>query len=76
MASVTASPRPTTPEQVSAAAASRRRPRRTRYRRRLRSRLILAFALLGFSLTLLLAYSANWVRNRVEDELVLDVMNR
>lgn len=53
------------------------RPRaRTRYRRRLRSRIILGFVLLGLSLTLLLAYATNWVRDRVEDELVTDVMNR
>jgi signal transduction histidine kinase len=53
------------------------RPRgRTRYRRRLRSRIILGFVLLGFGLTLLLAFATNWVRDRVEDELVVDVMNR
>jgi signal transduction histidine kinase len=53
------------------------RPRgRTRYRRRLRSRIILGFVLLGFSLTLLLAWTTNWVRDDVEDELVTDVMNR
>ena len=53
------------------------RPRgRTRYRRRLRSRIILGFVLLGFSLTLMLAFATNWVRDRVEDELVTDVMNR
>jgi signal transduction histidine kinase len=53
------------------------RPRaRTRYRRRLRSRINLGFVLLGFGLTLLLAYATNWVRDRVEDELVVDVMNR
>ncbi|RNF85955.1 sensor histidine kinase [Montanilutibacter psychrotolerans] len=50
--------------------------RRTRFRRRLRSRIVLAFALLGLGLTLLLAFSANWVRNRVEEDLVVDVMNR
>ena len=49
---------------------------RTRYRRRLRSRIILGFVLLGFSLTLLLAFATNFVRERVEDELVTDVMNR
>ncbi len=53
------------------------RPRgRTRYRRRLRSRIILGFVLLGFSLTLLLAWTTNWVRDDVEEELVTDVMNR
>ena len=50
--------------------------RRTRYRRRLRSRLILSFLLLGFGLTLLLAFATNWARARVEDQLVEDVMNR
>jgi len=51
-----------------------RRP--TRYRRRLRSRIILSFLLLGFGLTLLLAVATNWARNRVENQLVEDVMNR
>ena len=48
----------------------------TRYRRRLRSRLILSFLLLGFGLTLLLAFATNWARNRVENQLVEDVMNK
>ena len=55
-------------------AAARRRP--TRYRRRLRSRIILSFLLLGFGLTLALAFATNWARNRVENQLVEDVMNR
>ena len=50
--------------------------RRRAFRRRLRTRIILSFALLGFFLTLLLAFSANWVRNRVEEDLVVEVMNR
>lgn len=50
--------------------------RRTRYRRRLRSRIILAFVLLGFGLTLLFAFATNWTRNRVENQLVEDLMNR
>ena len=50
----------------------RRRP----YRRRLRTRIILAFVLLGFGLTLLLAFTTNWARNRVENQLVEDVMNK
>jgi signal transduction histidine kinase len=52
----------------------RRRP--TRYRRRLRSRIVLSFLLLGFGLTLLLAFTTNWARSRVENQLVEDVMNR
>jgi len=48
----------------------------TRYRRRLRSRIILSFVLLGFGLTALFAFATNWTRNRVENELVEDVMNR
>ncbi|HJY35850.1 MAG TPA: HAMP domain-containing sensor histidine kinase, partial [Steroidobacteraceae bacterium] len=48
----------------------------TRYRRRLRSRIILSFLLLGFGLTLLLAVATNWARNRVENQLVEDVMNQ
>lgn len=59
------------PEDV---APTRRKP--TRYRRRLRSRIILSFLLLGFGLTLLLAFATNWARNRVEDQLVEDVMNK
>jgi signal transduction histidine kinase len=54
----------------------RARRRRPRFRRRLRSRIILSFVLLGFGLTLLLAFATNWVRNRVENQLVEDVMNR
>ena len=53
-------------------AGTRRRPR---YRRQLRTRIILAFVLLGFGLTLLLAYTTNWTRNRVENQLVEDVLN-
>ena len=49
---------------------------RARYRRRLRSRIILAFVLLGFGLTGLFAWATNWTRNRVENQLVEDVMNR
>ena len=55
-------------------ASSARRP--TRYRRRLRSRIVLSFLLLGFGLTLLLAFATNWARGRVENQLVEDVMNR
>jgi signal transduction histidine kinase len=52
-------------------------PRRgRRYRRQLRSRIILSFVLLGFGLTALFAWSVNWVRDSVEDKLVVDVMNR
>ncbi|MDI9237385.1 HAMP domain-containing sensor histidine kinase [Lysobacter sp. LF1] len=50
--------------------------RRTRFRRQLRSRIILAFVLLGFGLTGLFAWATNWTRNRVENQLVEDVMNR
>ena len=50
--------------------------RKIRYRRRLRSRIILAFVLLGFGLTALFAFATNWTRNRVENQLVEDVMNR
>src|SRR6187551_3284697 len=55
-------------------APARRKP--TRYRRRLRSRIILSFLLLGFGLTLLLAFATNYARQRVENQLVEDVMNR
>lgn len=52
-----------------------RKPK-TRYRRQLRSRIILAFVLLGFGLTALFAYATNLTRSRVENALVEDVMNR
>lgn len=52
------------------------RKRKTPYRRQLRSRIILAFVLLGFGLTALFAYATNWTRNRVEDQLIKDVMNQ
>ena len=54
---------------------SRRKPA-ARYRRRLRTRIILSFLLLGFGLTLLLAFATNWARNRVENQLVEDVKNK
>ncbi|MGH8063137.1 MAG: sensor histidine kinase [Pseudoxanthomonas sp.] len=54
-----------------------RAPRRpARFRRRLRSRIILAFVLLGFGLTALFAFATNWTRGRVENQIVEDVMNR
>ena len=46
------------------------------YRRRLRSRIILSFVLLGFGLTALFAYATIVARQRVENALVDDVMNR
>lgn len=51
-----------------------RRP--ARFRRRLRSRIILAFVLLGFGLTALFAFATNWTRGRVENQIVEDVMDR
>ncbi|MGY0634631.1 histidine kinase dimerization/phospho-acceptor domain-containing protein [Luteimonas sp. A478] len=50
--------------------------RRRRYRRRLRSRIIVSFVLLGFGLTVLFAFLAQEARNRVENDLVEDVMNQ
>ena len=55
---------------------SARPRRRPLLRRRLRSRIILSFVLLGFFLSLMLALSANWVRNRVEEDLIVDAMSR
>lgn len=49
----------------------RRRP----YRRQLRTRIILAFVLLGFGLTLLLAFATTWTRTKVENELVEETLN-
>ena len=53
-----------------------RRRRVRRYRRRLRSRIILTFFLLGVGLMVLFAFATNWTRNRVENALVEDVLNR
>ena len=54
-----------------------RTPRRpARFRRRLRSRIILAFVLLGFGLTALFAFATNGTRGRVENQIVEDVMDR
>lgn len=52
------------------------RLRNARFRRRLRSRIILSYLLLGFGLTLALAFTTNWARARVETQLVEDLMNR
>ncbi len=60
------------PEEAAPAPARKR----GRYRRRLRSRIILSFVLLGFCLTTLFAFATNWARQRVENQLVEDVMNR
>lgn len=62
------------PESTPSDRAPSRRP--TRYRRRLRSRIILSFVILGFGLTALFAFATNWTRDRVENDLVEDVMNR
>ena len=51
-----------------------RRPKR--FSRRLRTRIILSFVLLGFGLTVLFAYATITARQRVENQLVEDVMNR
>ncbi|HLM53875.1 MAG TPA: HAMP domain-containing sensor histidine kinase [Pseudoxanthomonas sp.] len=55
-------------------AASPDAPHRS-YRRRLRSRIILSFFLLGTGLTGLFAYLTDLTRQRVENDLVEDVMN-
>ncbi len=51
-------------------------PRPARFRRRLRSRIILSFVLLGFGLTALFAFATNWTRERVEEQLIADLMSR
>jgi signal transduction histidine kinase len=64
-------------DKAPAEPASTDAPRRgRRYRRQLRSRIILSFLLLGFGLTALFAFATQWTRNRVENDLVEDVMNR
>ena len=50
----------------------RRRP----YRRRLRTRIILAFVLLGFGLTALFAIATLYVRNNLEQQLVEETLER
>ena len=63
MASDTASLRPMrAPERALA--------RKRRYRRRLRSRIILSFVIFGFVLTALIASTAVYLRNRVEDQVI------
>ena len=62
------------PEAAEGATPSARRGKR--YRRQLRSRIILAFVLLGFGLTALFAWATNWTRSRVENQLVEEMMNR
>lgn len=56
------------------------RPARTRgrrrFRRRLRSRIILSFVLLGLGLTTIFAFLTQEARDRVENTLVEDLMNR
>src|SRR3546814_10822444 len=44
--------------------------RKRRYRRRLRSRIILSFVIFGFGLTALIATTAVYLRNRVEDQVI------
>ena len=46
-----------------------------RFRRRLRTRIILSFLLLGSGLTTLFAFLTDYARQRVESQLVEDVMN-
>ncbi|MBD9367190.1 HAMP domain-containing sensor histidine kinase [Xanthomonas sp. XNM01] len=59
------------------AAADPASPRRSRrFRRRLRTRIILSFLLLGSGLTALFAFLTDVARQRVENQLVEDVMNR
>jgi methyl-accepting chemotaxis protein len=50
--------------------------RQLRFRRRLRTRIILSFFFLGTGLTALFAYLTDYTRQRVENQLVEDVMNR
>ncbi|MFT4198791.1 MAG: HAMP domain-containing sensor histidine kinase [Pseudoxanthomonas sp.] len=57
-------------------AAAPARGGRRRYRRRLRTRIVWSFVLLGLCLTVLFAYAAIMARQRVENQLVEDVMNR
>ncbi|WJI16596.1 HAMP domain-containing histidine kinase [Pseudoxanthomonas winnipegensis] len=73
MASVTASPLPKPEGHASARPAA---TRARKFRRRLRTRIVWSFALLGLCLTVLFAYASILARQRVENQLVEDVMNR
>ena len=64
------------PDPVEADANTAPPRRQRRYRRRLRSRIILAFVLLGFGLTTLFAFSTLALRNRLEAELVETTLQR
>jgi signal transduction histidine kinase len=59
-----------------AAPAQRASSKGRRFRRRLRTRIIASFALLGVCLTVLFAYASIAARQRVEIQLVEDVMNK
>lgn len=63
------------PAEQAPARPARARGRR-RYRRRLRSRIILSFVLLGLGLTTIFAFLTQEARDRVENTLVEDLMNR
>ncbi len=76
MASVTASPPPKVATDGAPAGRAPARPRTRRFRRRLRTRIILSFLLLGTGLTALFAFLTDHARQRVENQLVEDVMNR
>ncbi len=47
-----------------------------RSRRRLRTRIIVSFVLLGFSLTALFAYAMLYLRNRLENQLIEKTLQR
>ena len=64
------------PDEPASGPSARSSQRGRRYRRRLRSRIILSFVLLGLGLTALFAFMTQEARNRVENALVEDVMNR
>ncbi|WP_298573696.1 HAMP domain-containing sensor histidine kinase [uncultured Luteimonas sp.] len=64
------------PDEPAPDPSDRSSQRGRRYRRRLRSRIILSFVLLGLGLTALFAFMTQEARNRVENALVEDVMNR
>lgn len=53
-----------------------RRRRRPAYRRRLRSRIVLSFLLLGFGLTSLFAFSALYIRGKLENQLIEKTLER
>src|SRR5690606_11305291 len=75
MASATGLPLPMAAAEVASTPGERRR-KPARYRRRLRTRIILAFVLLGCGLTSLFALATLYLRNTLEQQLIEETLQR